>query len=156
MAPRTIGALAMRPTGKTQGNYYFFSLSTGQIINRAHATQLPMPDDVIECMHAQARCQKASPSLVFLDRNQMPDGAINEHDSPTTMTIMMTVITWPVTMMILSASTTMMTPMMTMLTTVITTPLRMAERMTLTMHPLKVHSTTHQQVVEMMTSNRPK
>jgi hypothetical protein len=28
MAPRTIGALAMRPTGNAQGNYYFFSLST--------------------------------------------------------------------------------------------------------------------------------
>jgi hypothetical protein len=33
MAPRTIGALAMRPTGNAQGNYYFFSLSTGRIIN---------------------------------------------------------------------------------------------------------------------------
>jgi hypothetical protein len=37
MAPRTIGALAMRPTGNAQGNYFFFSLSTGRIINRAHA-----------------------------------------------------------------------------------------------------------------------
>jgi hypothetical protein len=26
MAPRTIGALAMQPTGNAQGNYYFFSL----------------------------------------------------------------------------------------------------------------------------------
>lgn len=35
MAPRTIGALALRPTGNAQGNFYFFSLSTGRIINRA-------------------------------------------------------------------------------------------------------------------------
>jgi hypothetical protein len=34
-----------------------------------------MPDDVIE-----RRRQKANPSLVFLDRNQVPDGVINEHD----------------------------------------------------------------------------
>jgi hypothetical protein len=58
MAPRTIGALAMRPpTGNAQGNYYFFSLSTGRIINRAYATQLPMPDDVIERVHSLARRQ---------------------------------------------------------------------------------------------------
>jgi hypothetical protein len=48
MVPRTIGALALRPTGNAQGNYYFFSLSTGRVINRTHATVLPMPDDVIE------------------------------------------------------------------------------------------------------------
>jgi hypothetical protein len=55
MAPRTIGALAMRPTSNAQGNYYFFSLSTGRIINRAHATPLPMPDDMIERVSALAR-----------------------------------------------------------------------------------------------------
>jgi hypothetical protein len=80
MAPRTIGALAMRPTGNAQGNYYFFSLSTGRIINRVHATKLPMPDDVIERVHSLARRQKANPGLVFLDRNQVPDAAIDEYD----------------------------------------------------------------------------
>jgi hypothetical protein len=80
MAPRTTGALAVRPTGNAQGNYYFFSLSTGRIINRAHATKLPMPDDVIERVHALAHRQKANPGLVFLDCNQEPDGAINEYD----------------------------------------------------------------------------
>jgi hypothetical protein len=29
MAPRTIGALALYPTGNAQGNFYFFSLSSG-------------------------------------------------------------------------------------------------------------------------------
>ena len=72
MSPRTIGALAMRPTGNAQGNYYFFSLSTGRIINRVHATKLPMPDDVIERVNTLARRQKANPGLVFLDRNQVP------------------------------------------------------------------------------------
>jgi hypothetical protein len=80
MAPCTVGALAMRPTGNAQSNYYFFSLSTGRIINRVHATKLPMPDDVIKCVHAFARRQKANPGLVFLDRNQVPDVDINAGD----------------------------------------------------------------------------
>jgi hypothetical protein len=75
MAPRTIRALAMHPTGNAQGNYYFFSLSNGRIINRMHATKLPMPDDVIKCVHSIARRQKANPGLVFLDWNQVPDVA---------------------------------------------------------------------------------
>ena len=32
-ASRTIGALACRPTGSAQGNWFYFSLSTGRIIN---------------------------------------------------------------------------------------------------------------------------
>jgi hypothetical protein len=80
MAPCTIGALAMRPTGNAQGNYYFFSLSTGRIINRMHATKLPMPDDVIKRLHGIARRQKANPGLVFLDRNQVPDVADDDAD----------------------------------------------------------------------------
>ena len=31
-------------------------------------------------MQPLARRQKANPGLVFLDRNQVPDGVINEHD----------------------------------------------------------------------------
>jgi hypothetical protein len=80
MAPRTIGALAMRPTGNAQGNYYFFSLSTGWIINRMHATKLPMPDDVIERVDTLARRQKANPGLVFLNQNQVPDVAEIDDD----------------------------------------------------------------------------
>jgi hypothetical protein len=72
MAPRTIGALAMRPTGNAQGNYYFFSLSMGRIINRSHATKLPMPDNVIARVHVLARQQKVTPGLVFSDYNCQP------------------------------------------------------------------------------------
>mmetsp|Transcript_26580 Transcript_26580/g.37698 ORF Transcript_26580/g.37698 Transcript_26580/m.37698 type:complete len:142 (+) Transcript_26580:64-489(+) len=69
---RTIGALALWPTGNVQGNYYFFSLDSGRITNRTHATQLPMPNNAIDCVHAIARRQKANPGLVFLDRNKQP------------------------------------------------------------------------------------
>ena len=48
MSPRTIGALASRPTGNTQGSHYFFSLFTGKVINRNHANPLPIPAYVNE------------------------------------------------------------------------------------------------------------
>ena len=35
MMPRTIGALALHPTGNVQGSFYFFSLSTGRVIARS-------------------------------------------------------------------------------------------------------------------------
>ena len=79
MAPRTAGALALRPTGNAQGGYYFFSLSTGRVLNRNHATRLPMPQEVIAQVHRLARRQKANPGLVFTDRaNQHVDVADDE------------------------------------------------------------------------------
>ena len=36
--PRTIGALALRPTGNVQGGYWFYSLRTGRVINRRRYT----------------------------------------------------------------------------------------------------------------------
>jgi hypothetical protein len=54
MSARTVGALAMRPTGNAQGNWYFMSLSSGRILNCTHGTKLPMPDEVIDRVHAIA------------------------------------------------------------------------------------------------------
>ena len=72
MSPRTVGALALRPTGNAQGSYYFMSLSTGRVLNRLRGTALPMPDDVIDRVHRMARQQKANPGLLFGDRNMTP------------------------------------------------------------------------------------
>ena len=72
MSPRTVGALALRPTGNAQGSFYFMSLSTGWVLNRLRGTPLPMPDDVIERIHRMARQQKADPCLLFGDRNMNP------------------------------------------------------------------------------------
>jgi len=65
MRPRTIGAIALRPTGNAQGGYYFLSLSTGRRIHRQHFTELPMPDDVIDRVHQLARQSKAALGLTF-------------------------------------------------------------------------------------------
>ena len=51
MALRTIGALALRPTGNEQGGWFYLSISTGRKIKRLHATKLPMPDHAIDAVH---------------------------------------------------------------------------------------------------------
>lgn len=73
MAPRTTGALALRPTGNVQGGYYFYSLSTGRVINRNHWTELPMPNDVIlRVRNLYRRAKAARGGLDFLDRLGVP------------------------------------------------------------------------------------
>ena len=54
MNPRTVGALALRPVGNGQGSFYFLSIATGRVLNRLHATALPMPNDVIDKLHRMA------------------------------------------------------------------------------------------------------
>ena len=69
MLSRTVGALALRPTGNAQGGHYFLSLSTGRVINRIRATALPMPDSVVEQVHRMARQQRVNPGLMFGAQN---------------------------------------------------------------------------------------
>ena len=69
MGARTVGAIALRPTGNAQGSHYFMSLATGRRINRQNATKLPMPAEVIDRVHALARRQNANRGLIFADRN---------------------------------------------------------------------------------------
>ena len=83
MNPRTVGAIALRPVGNGQGSYYFLSVTTGRVLNRLHATALPMPDDVIDKLHRMARQQKSNPGLIFADRNLSPDEYDDEEDDET-------------------------------------------------------------------------
>ena len=69
MAPRTIGAIALRPTGNRQGSYYFLSLTSGRVITRNHATALPMPAEVIQRVHQLAQSQEMQPGLAFGNRD---------------------------------------------------------------------------------------
>jgi hypothetical protein len=64
MTTRTTGAIALRPTGNSQGGYFLFSLSTGRVINRNHWTALPMPNDVIDRVHVLARRTAANVALL--------------------------------------------------------------------------------------------
>ena len=68
MITRTTGAIALRPTGNTQGGYYFYSLATGKVLNRRNWTLLPIPQDVIDRVHNMARRAAANIALTFGDR----------------------------------------------------------------------------------------
>ena len=70
MEPRTIGALALFPTGNRQGGVFFLSLLTGRVLNRTHVTRFPMPDDVIDRVHHMAWQQQANRGLIFGDRHR--------------------------------------------------------------------------------------
>ena len=67
--PHTIGALALRPTGNIQGGYFFFSLTTGKVINQMHWTMIPMPKEVIDSVDRMACQEHAGTTLLFEDRD---------------------------------------------------------------------------------------
>jgi hypothetical protein len=54
MAERTIGAIATRPSGNTQGGFFFYSLNSGKCIHRYNATPLPMPNEILNRIHVLA------------------------------------------------------------------------------------------------------
>ena len=67
MAKRTIGAIVLHPTGNDQGSYYLYSLSTGKVLNCNHWTLLPMPMDLINCVHVLAH--QSTTELIFANRD---------------------------------------------------------------------------------------
>jgi len=85
LMPRTTRAIALRPSGDSQGGYYFMSLSSGKIIIRNKWTKLPMPAKVIATVHQLAAACKKYKGIVFTDK----DGNIinNENDEHNTSEI---------------------------------------------------------------------
>jgi hypothetical protein len=81
MDSRTIGALALR-------GYFFYSLVTGQRLQRTHWIELPMPDSVKDRVHTMARRANADNGLRFTDSDGndldvlYPDGdAADDNDA---------------------------------------------------------------------------
>jgi hypothetical protein len=82
MAPRTTGAVTLRPTGNAQGGYYFMSLTTGRRISRNRWTALPMPQDVINRITQMGQQQHADEGIEFQDRDRRDVGDQgNEEDN---------------------------------------------------------------------------
>jgi hypothetical protein len=70
MSTRTTGALALRPTGNNQGGYYFFSLTTGRVLNRNNWTSIPMPGEVVDRVNTMSRRgRNHNQDLIMLGRN---------------------------------------------------------------------------------------
>jgi hypothetical protein len=74
MAPRTTGAVALRPTGNAQGGYYFMSLTTGWRISQNRWTALSMPQDVISRITQMGQQQHADEGIEFQDRDRRDVG----------------------------------------------------------------------------------
>ncbi len=51
MESRTTGPIHLGPTGNIQGLHKFFSLNSGEIINRRNWIELPVPSDVINSLN---------------------------------------------------------------------------------------------------------
>ena len=80
MNPRTVGALALCLVGNGQGSFYFLSVSTERVLNRLHATALPMPDNKVNKVHRMAWQQKNNPGLIFANHNLNHDNFKDDND----------------------------------------------------------------------------
>ena len=65
---RTIGAIALGPTGNLQGSYEFLNLRSGKKITRRNWTELPMPQEVIDRVNQLGEAEGQRPELTFYDR----------------------------------------------------------------------------------------
>ena len=85
MASRICAAISLRPTGNSQGGYYFMSLRTGAHLNRNHWTTLPLPSTVKLAIEQLAKNNPEG--LDIRDRNKCvialddDEGYISEEDS---------------------------------------------------------------------------
>ena len=71
MKDRTVGAIALGPSGNLQGGIRCYSLLTGKVLHRTYKdiTQMKMPIDAIRRLQYRARKQKSVHGLEFADRH---------------------------------------------------------------------------------------
>jgi len=69
MTAHKLGAIALLPTGNTQGTHYFLNINYGRWVTRNNWTAQPMPNEVIQTIHRLEVACKKHKGLVFTDRN---------------------------------------------------------------------------------------
>ena len=69
MQSHTTGAIALCPTGNHQGGYYFMSLISGHWLIHNHWMELPLPQDVINCINALSHQSQAQHDFSFAWRH---------------------------------------------------------------------------------------
>jgi hypothetical protein len=79
MRTRTTGAIATKPTGNVQGGHWFYSPTTGRMLDRRKWTPLPMPGDVIERINTLAKASPVSMHFTNMRNIDYPDD--NAYDS---------------------------------------------------------------------------
>ena len=83
MKTRTIGAIALGPSGNLQGGVRCYSLLTGKVLLRtiADVTRLKMPQEAIQRIKYRAKKQKALMGLEFADRHGVRDNDLSVQDT---------------------------------------------------------------------------
>jgi len=83
LMPCTTGAIALHPTGKSQGSHYFLNLNLGCHIVRNHWTTLPMLAEVIHNVGQLAAICKKYKGIIFTDKhgNTINDDHPSESDT---------------------------------------------------------------------------
>eukprot|EP00536_Pseudo-nitzschia_multiseries_P010625 jgi/Psemu1/203784/e_gw1.332.17.1 len=81
MNSRTVGAIALGPSGNLQGGVRLYSLLTGRYLDRAKADYniLPMPAEAITRVHRLSR--RSRPGLIFGDRHDNAPTTDSDDDS---------------------------------------------------------------------------
>jgi len=78
MKPRTVGAIALMPTGALDGSWWYLSLATGKPIRRRRATALPMPIEVVTALRIAGQKRKGmgrgKTAHIRLQGWNIPDG----------------------------------------------------------------------------------
>ncbi len=65
--PCSVSTVVLGPTGNVQGTYKFYNLDTGHHIVAYQFTALPMPQEVIDQVHAIANAQRMPADIIFTD-----------------------------------------------------------------------------------------
>ena len=71
MAPRTMGAICLGPTGNMQGSHWFMSLTSGAKVKRHRWTELPTPTDAIQRVNQIGRNDGMPSTISYSHRSGM-------------------------------------------------------------------------------------
>jgi hypothetical protein len=81
MQTRTTGTVATKPTDNAQGGHWFYSLTTGRMLDRRRWTPLPMPGDVIDRIHELAKANQAGMQFTNMQNEDYTDDGDNSNDN---------------------------------------------------------------------------
>jgi hypothetical protein len=65
MQQRTMGCICLGPTGNSQGAHWFMSLTLGECLAHYCWTELPMPQEAIDCVSAIGQHQRMPPTITY-------------------------------------------------------------------------------------------
>jgi hypothetical protein len=81
METRTTGAIATKPTCNAQGGHWFYSLTTGRMLDRRQWTPLPMPADVIDRVNTLAKACPAGLTFTNMRNEDYDEDAESDSGS---------------------------------------------------------------------------